>query len=285
MSNTCSNKFFDTAKIGLKALKVTRKPVQRGKIRAVELPDDRMSSVLLLHLGQAQCEKLVGRAKIAGIPDIAGYPILPRKGIIHSCGLKVTVNDSDGKPLSVCFSVQCLKPPYATANNLPEDSVYFTLRALTAVDSPLRHQLRAFIVSELEEHPLPSVMALVNEHHVHVDYLEECLQALTTCIQSIKRVRTPVQVPKARRVTCLDAATSPAKLDAKVKDGEDFAALVATNELQNADKRRSNRRVLAKMAEILGIDFQPQVSESVQSVCPVSVSVCVHCAVVAARRH
>jgi hypothetical protein len=39
------------------------------------------------------------------------------------------------------------------------------------------------------------------------------------------------------------------------------------------------------VAAILGIDFQPKVSESVQSVCPVSVSVCVQCAVLAARRH
>jgi hypothetical protein len=160
-----------------------------------------------------------------------------------------------------------LKPYYATANKLPEDSVYFTLKGLLASDSRIQHQLRAFIVSELEDDALPSVMALVKYQHVHVDYLEECLQALTTCIQSFERVRAASSRAKAPRVTCLDADTSPAKLDAMVKYGEDFAALVATNEMQNADKRRVNRRVFMKMAEILGIPFQPQVSESGQSVC------------------
>jgi hypothetical protein len=44
-----SNKFYDTAKIGLRSLKVTRKPNVRGRTdQAVQLPDGRMAAVLLL---------------------------------------------------------------------------------------------------------------------------------------------------------------------------------------------------------------------------------------------
>jgi hypothetical protein len=271
MSTRTTSWFFDTAKKGSERLKVTSKNWDsrgsRGDMAAVVQPDGMMSSVLLQHLGQKQCDKLVEKAKIAGITDISSSQILYSKSITTHSGLRLRANDSDGRPQLMYFVVQRLKEGYATANKLLGSSVYFSPRSLIPKTAQIQHELRAFIISELEDHRLPSVMALVKGHHVHVDYMGECLQALTKCIQTFQRVRTIRSVAKAPRVTCIDTDTSPVKLAAMVKDGEDFAALVALNDRQNAANRRANRLRFMEMAKILGVPFQPQVSESGQSVC------------------
>jgi hypothetical protein len=265
-STTTTSYFCESDKTGSEPLKATRKKVYvGGHRRGIVQPNGLMSSTHLQHQGQKVCDKLVDKARIAGIPDTSPCQILPGKSITTCCGLRLKANDFDVRPQLMYLHVQCLKPWYATANKPPESSVYITLRGLTATTAQVQIQLRAFIVSELEDDSLPSVQALVKGHHVHVDYIEECLQALHTCIQSFQRVRPKAQAPRA---TCLDTDTSPVKLAAMVKDGMDFAALVERNDRQNAEERRANRLVLMEISRILGVPFQPQVSESSgQSVC------------------
>jgi hypothetical protein len=277
-STTTTSYFYESDVAGSKPLTVTNRkyfagdrPIgaQRGGILQ---PHGLMSATHLQHQGEMLCHKLVVKARTAGIPDISGYQAKPGKSITTRCGLRLTVLDKDGKPQLIHLLVQCLKPWYATANKLPESPVYFALTDITSRSSQIKTLVRTFIVSELEDDSLPSVQAMLKGHHVHVDYLQECLQALQTCIQSFQRVRTPNPRASAPRATCLDTDMSAVKLEAMVKEGMDFAALVEHNDGKNVKERRANRQVIMAMAKILGVSFQPQVSESGQSVC-------IHCTV------
>jgi hypothetical protein len=137
----------------------------------------------------------------------------------------------------------------------------------------IKTQVRNFLVSELTVHPKFSVRAMVEGHHVHVDFLKECLQALQLCIQEFQRERTqkvPVKLKRAPITSCIDSASftdiNPVKLEIMVQQGNDFAALVKHNDQQNAEGRRSNRLVLQTLARLMGVPFNPQVSKSVQCV-------------------